>query len=74
MPSGIIWYTLLIERDIHEDLTKKHAGHLYKRAKSLIKKVEAGKVSEEELEKVEYKIVHYLAAIEDLQKALEIEP
>ena len=49
------------------------AESLHTRAINLINRVEAGEFNEEQMVKVEHMIAHYLAAIEDLERVLELE-
>lgn len=58
------------EREIHTELLKKSADKLYEMAMDLINRVECGEFNQEQMERVEREIAHYLAAIEDVQLAL----
>lgn len=61
------------DRAIHAKLLRKKADWLYKKAMGLITRVENGEFNEEQMARVEYMIAHYLAAIEDFEKVLELE-
>ena len=57
---------------IHTRLLTKKVEILYKKAMKLIVRVEEGAFNEEQMANVEYMIAHYLGAIEDLEKVLEL--
>ncbi len=61
------------EKKIHNALTKENVQDLFDMAMELINRVEAGEFDEKQMEKVERLIAHLLAAIEDLQRVLELE-
>ena len=61
------------ERELHHQLLHEHADKLYKKACDLIVRVELGEFNEEQMEKVEYVISHYLAGIEDLHQEMILE-
>lgn len=61
------------ERDLHAKLLKKDVATLYRKATELITRVELGEFNEEQMVEAEYRITHLLAAIEDLEKVLDLE-
>ena len=61
------------ERAIHAEMLKQKASELYRKAMDLIVRVERGEFNDEQMEKVEYQIAHYLAGIVDFEKTLEKE-
>ena len=60
------------EQKTHDKLLNKKPSLLYAKAMSLITRVELGEFNEEQMEIVEKYIAHYLSAIEDMQKVLEM--
>lgn len=58
------------EQIIHHSLLKQNVDKLYEKAMDLVQRVEQGEFNEEEMEKVERAIAHYLAAIDDLHLEL----
>ena len=61
------------DQRIHSKILEEKAETLYKKAMDLIKRVELGEFNDEQMEKVEYAISHYLAGIEDLHQELILE-
>ncbi len=61
------------DQRIHAKMLEEKAETLYKKAMDLIKRVELGEFNDEQMEKVEYAISHYLAGIEDLHQELILE-
>ena len=61
------------ERKIHEKLVLRDAKKLAKLALDIIQKVESGAYNEKEMAEAEYMLTHLLAAIKDIQLALELE-
>lgn len=61
------------EMKIHSKLLTQKVELLYKKAVKLISRVEAGEFNEKQMANVEYMIAHYLAAIEDFERVLELE-
>ena len=61
------------EQKIHQILIKKDANFLYEKAQNLINKVENGEIDDIYMGDVEYKIVHLLGAIEDIERDLQLE-
>ena len=74
--SEMKYFTKLLqdssEMEIHANLLTKKVELLYEKSKKLITRVEEGAFNEEQMANVEYKIAHYLGAIEDLEKVLEL--
>ena len=74
--SELKYFTKLLqdpkEMKIHTRLLTKKVEILYKKAMKLIVRVEEGAFNEEQMANVEYMIAHYLGAIEDLEKVLEL--
>ena len=56
------------ERERHEELKTWPGEKLYKEAMKIIGGFEEGKYNDEEAEKAEYKLVHYLGALVALQR------
>lgn len=55
------------ERRLHSDLLRESADDLCKTAQRLIDRVERGEFNDEEMEYVEYVILHCLKAVEDAE-------
>ena len=58
---------------LHKKLLREDASRLYHEATRLMQAVEEGKFNEEQMAEAEFRITHLLAAIEDLERVLELE-
>ena len=60
------------EKEKHEQFLLKGIDKLRAKAEELISRVDAGEFNEEQMQKVENTIAHCLAAVEDLERVLDL--
>ena len=61
------------QRAIHDELIKMDPEYLASRAKIVLDQVENGKInSAQDMQTAEYALVHYFAAIKDIEAACEL--